>query len=281
MPNFANGVGIVCRYVSVDYFWQCLLYKFFSDSRIRLQRTYAGLGPTTVLDIDIPGALSNGDVLSVSYCGDDFEVFVNDVSLGTYDASVASQNYGTKSGMITQTGSWFATYDQRLDDFTVESEEGCPNPSADWTLPPLSWTATGEVEPFNPTGGVMTKRFDDGEGSQWFMVAPVVDSDNELRSKTIVAAHAMGRFTNANMQMYTWDVTEGVNLNDLEAGTNSSTGDIPIDDSTEVAQSVREPMNCKNAVLSTIRIEGDDRGQTVRDEIHELVVEQAIQGVRR
>jgi hypothetical protein len=67
MPNFANGVGIVCRYVSVDYFWQCLLYKFFSDSRIRLQRTYAGLGPTTVLDIDIPGALSNGDVLSVSY----------------------------------------------------------------------------------------------------------------------------------------------------------------------------------------------------------------------
>jgi hypothetical protein len=160
---------------------------------------------------------------------------------------------------------------------------GAPDPvsAAAWELPPLSWTATGEVEPFNPTGGVMTKRFDDGEGSQWFMVAPVVDSGNELRSKTIVAAHAMGRFTNANMQMYTWDVTEGVNLDDLEAGTNSSTGDIPIDDSTEVAQSVREPMNCKNAVLSTIRIEGDDRGQPVRDEVHELVVEQAIQGVRR
>jgi hypothetical protein len=137
------------------------------------------------------------------------------------------------------------------------------------------------VEGNTTMAGVATTRFDAGEGSEWYLVAPVVDSGNELRSKTIVAAHAMGRFTNANMQMYTWDVTEGVNLDDLEAGTNSSTGDIPIDDSTEVAQSVREPMNCKNAVLSTIRIEGDDRGQPVRDEVHELVVEQAIQGVRR
>lgn len=133
MPNFANGIGIVLRYVDINYFWQCLLYKFLSDSRIRLQRTYAGVGPTTVLEIDIPGALFNGDVLSVNYCGDDFDVLVNDVVLGSYDASTSPQNYGTKSGMITQTGSWFGTYTQRLDDFTVETSEACPpstSPSA-------------------------------------------------------------------------------------------------------------------------------------------------------
>lgn len=141
------------------------------------------------------------------------------------------------------------------------------------------------MSPFSeesPTiSGVRTLRFDAGQGSEYYLVAPVVDSGNELRSKNIKAAHATGRFTNAAMQVYTWDVTQTVNVADLEAGDNSATGDIPVDDSTDVAQLVREQVNCPNAVLSTIRLEGDDRGQTERDQIHEIVYEQSIQGVRR
>lgn len=129
--------------------------------------------------------------------------------------------------------------------------------------------------------GVRTTRFDSGEGSEWYIVAPIVDSGNELRSKTLKAAHATGRLTNASFMLYAYDVTTGINMDDLEAGTNSTSGPVPIDDSTMVTQSARAQLNIPNSTLHTIRLEGDDRGQPVRDEIHEIVYELAIAGVRR
>lgn len=325
MPNFANGVGIAFRYVDVNFYWQCLLYKFFSVSRIRMQKNYAGVGPFTVLDVEIPGGLSNGDVLSVGYCGADFELFVNDVSLGTYDDSSSPQNYGTKSGFITQTGSWFAAYNQRWDNFTVETfgtcsptyncEGGaCVDPGdgsgtfatlaacqANCDVP-VSYNcvdgvcvdpgdgsgafATLEECQQSPCGGtivgaIKTSRFDAGNGSDWYMVAPVTDSGDELRSKTIKAMRATGRFHNASMKAYGYDVNREVNADDLESGDNASTRPQALPDSAHVAQSPRKQINVPNSVLWTVRIEGDDTGQPDRDEIHEIVVEVAQQGVRR
>lgn len=131
------------------------------------------------------------------------------------------------------------------------------------------------------TPGVQTTRFDSGDGSAWYLVAPIVDSSSELRSKTIKAGHATGRLTNASFMIYAYDVTTGINMDDLESGDNSTSGPVPIDDSTMVAQSARAMLNIPNAVLHTIRIEGSDVGQSVRDEIHEIVYEVAIAGVRR
>lgn len=329
LPTFANGIGIILRYVNTNYFWQCLLYKFLTDSRIRLQRTYAGVGPTTVLDIDIPGALVNGDVLSVGYCGDDFEVFVNEVSLGTYNASSAPQNYGTKSGFVAQTGSWFASYNQRLDNFTVETfgtctptynctPEGCIDPgdgtgtyatldacltaceipesyncvdgvcadpgdgSGEFaTLADCQFSGCGATVP----GSVRTEVFDEGEGSEYYLVALITDSGDELRSNNVKSVRTTGRRTNASAMVYGYDVNDPINVEDLEAGVRSSTRMVTrpqaFRDSTDVAQSERKPVNISNAVLWTVRLEGDDTGNEERDRIDEIVCEVAKQGVRR
>ena len=152
---------------------------------------------------------------------------------------------------------------------------------ADWTIPALSWTATATVEPFIATGGVVSKRFDAGEGSEWFIVAPVIDSGNELRSKVIGPARVTGKLTNASLMIYTWDVSGEIDLDELEAGTNSATGAISLPDTAHVAQSPLMSVNCPNAVLSTIRVAGDGRGAETRDEVHEALYQQSVQGVRR
>lgn len=131
------------------------------------------------------------------------------------------------------------------------------------------------------TPGVQTTRFDSGQGGRYYAVSPVVDSGIETLSKVLKATRATGRFTNAFIQLYTFDVLEGINLDDLENGTNSTTGPIPLDDTTLVTQSARAQVNCPNACLFAFRIEGDDTGHAVRDEFHEGLVELAVAGVRR
>lgn len=128
---------------------------------------------------------------------------------------------------------------------------------------------------------VTTERFDSGEGSEWWIVPAITDSGNELQSKVIKPARVTGRLTNASLMIYTWDVGGEIDVAELEAGTGSATGPIPLDDTTQVTQSPLISVDCKNAVLSTIRVEGDDTGQAVRDQVHEILYQQATQGVRR
>lgn len=172
-------------------------------------------------------------------------------------------------------GSWMTIYSNGF--------SGAPDPvnPAEWPLPALEWSATGSVTPFVSTGGVKTKRFDDGDGSEWYIVAPVSDSGHELRAKVIKPARVTGKLTNAALKIYTYDVSANINVADLEAGTNSTTGAIALPGSTQVAQSPLMSVDCPNAVLSTIRVEGDGRGEAMRDQVHEIVYQQAVQGVRR
>ena len=130
-------------------------------------------------------------------------------------------------------------------------------------------------------GGISSMRFDAGTGSSYYIVAPVIDSGNELRSKVIKSARVTGRRTNVSMEIYGYDVRTPISIEDLESGDNSSTGAIAVTDSTGVAQSPRVQVNVPNSVLSTIRVEGDDTGNEERDQIHEITYEQADQGVRR
>jgi hypothetical protein len=136
-------------------------------------------------------------------------------------------------------------------------------------------------EPPPSTTGVGTFQFDGGEGSDWYIVGQIVDSGNELRSKVVKSAHATGRLTNPKILIYGYDVQSVVNTQDLEDGTNSTTGAIPLPDSAGVAQSPRVNVDVPNAVLHTIRLQGDDTGNDERDEVHEIVYEVAEQGVRR
>lgn len=130
-----------------------------------------------------------------------------------------------------------------------------------------------------------TQRFAAGNGSAWWLLSQVTDSGNELRSKVIKTVRATGRLTNSSAIVYGFDVEQPVDLAVMEAGerdvTKMTTRPQTFADSTAVAQTRRRPINIKNAVLSAVRIEGDDTGNTERDQVHELVLEQAIEGVRR
>ena len=141
------------------------------------------------------------------------------------------------------------------------------------------------IVPFTPgnvgTGGIATLRFDAGEGTEWYLVTSPSDGGNELRAKVIKTMGATGKFTNASMKCYGYNIGDEINTDDLEAGTNASTRAQALADTINVAKSKRKPINVKGAVLSCLRIEGDDRGQSRRDEVHEIVSEWAIQDARR
>ena len=144
------------------------------------------------------------------------------------------------------------------------------------------WAPSGVVPPPPPTTPtVNTKRFDTGLGSEYYVIPFVVDDGDELRSKTMKAMRATGKFTNVEMLAYGFDIGDGINADDMEAGINASTRPQSLPDSTQVAQSPRKPIDVKNAVLSTVRLSGSDIGETERDRIDEIVIERAIQGVRR
>lgn len=141
------------------------------------------------------------------------------------------------------------------------------------------------VIPFAPgnagTAGISTLRFDAGEGTEWYLVTPPSDGGNELRAKNIKTMAATGKFTNASMTCYGYNIGDEIDTDALEAGTGASTRAQALPDSANVARSPRKPINVKGAVLSCLRIEGDDRGEARRDEVHEIVSEWSIQDARR
>jgi len=258
--SFGIGEGIVFRYVDANYFWRLVYYRFIgSANQLRLQRTYAG-STSTVLDLSI--TLADNDTISCACCDSIFKVYVNTTLQGTYDDTGQPQNYGTLCGLTGDSGSFFATISKNFDNFLVTTNSDC-------TAPP-------------PTGsGTDSKRVDAGPGNAWYVTLPVSDSGEELRSKVYKAFRATGKLTNPELRAYAYDVGESIVISDLEDGTNSTTGPIALSDTTSVAQSPRIQINCPNAVLGTIRLSGNDTGESVRDRIDELTLEQAVQGVRR
>lgn len=129
--------------------------------------------------------------------------------------------------------------------------------------------------------GPQTVRIGTGNGNAYYVVFPVVDSGEETRSKTVKAIRQTGKRTNASAKIYGYDIEDSINVTDLEDGTNSTTGAIALQNSTQVTQSQRHQVNVPNAVLWTVRIEGNDTGETTRDRIDEVEVEVSQIGVRR
>lgn len=127
---------------------------------------------------------------------------------------------------------------------------------------------------------VDTMRFDAGTGVRGYVVAPLSDSDIDI-TKVVKPATVKGKLTNAVIQIYVYDVEDPILVSDLEAGTNSTSGDIPLSDTSQVTQYARQPLNCPNAMLHTMRVECEWDGAGVRDRIDSFGYEIAIQGVRR
>lgn len=130
---------------------------------------------------------------------------------------------------------------------------------------------------------VRTKRLNAGTGSAWYVCAQLSDDGNETRSTVIKAAKVTGKLTSASAKIYGFDVGVPVSVSDLENGTNSATGAISLTTTTQVVQSERKQVNVPNCALSTARIEGtySVAAGVIADRIDEIVLERAVQGVRR
>ena len=126
-------------------------------------------------------------------------------------------------------------------------------------------------------------RFDAGLGSQWWILAQLSDSGNELRSKVVKDPYIIGRTTNGHLRVYRADVGQEIDIEAMEdderlLGASQSR---PIPDKSHVTQSAMIRTNVSNAVMHTIRISGDDTDQPVRDRIDQICYQVAQQGVRR
>jgi len=281
-PNFGGDLnnsnfGIVFRYQSTANYFIATWSR--AGKFLRICQIGSG-GFAICTNEGYPGAnqIQAGDVLEVRCCGDLIQGYLNGVLTVTTSTFIGSPG-GTQHGLQCGTGviqdAAYALYD----DFTVETNLTCEG--SVWTIPSLTWTAEGTVSSDFPTGGVRTLRFDQGSGSEWYIASSVSDSGDELRSKQLKATRATGRFTNAAIKLYTYDVGDPVDVSDLEDGTNSTTGALALTDTTQVTQSERIQTNCPNAVLSAWRIEGNNTGQLIRDRVDEGIVEIVDQGVRR
>ena len=148
----------------------------------------------------------------------------------------------------------------------------------------ISQVAVEVMTPFTETvttTGINTMRIDDGIGNAYYVVPPITDSGNELKSKVVKPARVTGKRTNQTLMIYGYDVEDPIIISDLEDGTNSSTGALALADSTQVSQSPLVNLNVPNAVLHTVRVAGDDTGEATRDRIDEIMYQVADQGVRR
>lgn len=129
-----------------------------------------------------------------------------------------------------------------------------------------------------------TMRFDAGLGVAWWLIPQLSDSGNELQAKNVKSLRVTGRVTNCSAIGYAIDVGQPIEVEAMERGerTNPKSVTRPqhFPDTTEVTQTARKPINIIG-VLHTMRVQGNDFGNTVRDRIDELLYEQSIQGVRR
>lgn len=315
-PSQSRSGGVICRWVSSNYFFSLTVDVFPGNIyQLRLKRIYAG-SQSTVFDKNISNPTNKS--VGIGTCGSLFDVYLDGALQGTYNDATSPQNYGTMSGMrgyangarfedflVTTNGTCTPTYNCSAGACVDPGDgtgtyatlaaclEGC-TVAASYNCTDGQCVDPGDGTGAYPTlqacvdsgcgGGtvvVETMKFDAGTGSGYYYVAPIVDSGDELRSKTIKAVRATGKFTNAASEIYGYDVSDVISTTDLEEGLNSTTGQLAITDTSGVAQTPREQVNVPNAVLHTVRILGDDTDQTERDRIDEIVTEQSEIGVRR
>lgn len=119
-----------------------------------------------------------------------------------------------------------------------------------------------------------------GLGLDWFIALQLSDSGVELRDKVVKPVRITGKTTRGLVKVYGYGPKEDINVAHIEDGIGQK-ATLSIDDTTQVQQSRRLPVNVKNAMTHTVRVEGVWDGEGIPDRIDEIVYEVARQGIRR
>lgn len=155
LSSAASGMGIVVRAQSTlaaAAYWRLVYYRwgsFGATPTLYLQINRSGGSWATVWSEHI--VLTTGDVIGLSYCGQDFEVFVNGVSQTTYHYGSTPIPAGTHSGLIYIAPTIPKIVTISFDDFLVTTLDSCGGTDIlDVDLPVPIFTSTATVTPPAP-----------------------------------------------------------------------------------------------------------------------------------
>lgn len=145
---------------------------------------------------------------------------------------------------------------------------------------------SGGVVPVPPTSSpTVTFSLDNGGpgglGNTWYIFPQLSDSGEELRDKTVKPIVITGKGENTQVKVYGYGPSEDIDTAEIEAGTGYKAGPIPVPACSKAQRSERLPVNVKNVMMHSVRVDGDWDGTGDRDRIDEIVYEVARQGIRR
>jgi hypothetical protein len=136
----------------------------------------------------------------------------------------------------------------------------------------------------NDSISIGTYTFDQPAGASvpWYVAPCFSDYGQELRAHVVKRIRFTGKATSSSVGGFGAQATESIPVTSLETGNSSSlTGAISQTDSSTVTQYAQNQVNCPNLVQSTVRIEGTYNGtDAIRDQVHEIEIAAAEQGIR-
>ncbi len=137
----------------------------------------------------------------------------------------------------------------------------------------------------NDTVSIGTYTFNVASGSSvsWYLAPPFSDHDSEMRDHVVKRVRATYKGTGASAGVFGAGASESIPVTALEAGnSSSSTGAVSLATATTVTQGVQNQVNVPNVSQSTVRIQGTYNGSdAILDQVHEIVIESASEGIRR
>lgn len=137
----------------------------------------------------------------------------------------------------------------------------------------------------NDTVSIGTYTFNVAAGSAvpWFIAPPFSDYDSELRDHVVKRVRATYKGTGVSVGVFGAGASESIPVTALEAGNSaSSTGAVALATATTITQGVQNQVNVPNVSQSTVRVQGSYNGSdAILDQVHEIVIESALEGVRR
>lgn len=136
----------------------------------------------------------------------------------------------------------------------------------------------------NDTVSFGTYQFDTAAAASvsWYAAGPFEDWDSELRAHVVKRVRVTAKTTSGSIGVFGAQPTESIPVTSLEAGNSSSlTGAVAITNASTVTQSQQFVVNCPNLAQSTVRVQGQYNGtDAVKDQLHEIVIQAASEGVR-
>ncbi len=115
----------------------------------------------------------------------------------------------------------------------------------------------------------------------WYLAWALNNGGNDSRDKVVRALTATGKFTDGQMDLYGYGANEDVDIAALEANTGSVSGAISLGTTTGTRIVQRTQLSCPNLNMYTVRVSGAWDGIGTKDRLDEILLEAAIEGVRR